>query len=237
MGDLIELTSEPLRPPENGAPPPVRARLAAAIEALSRRVAELTAAQQPAARLSAAIAEVSRVEAELAELRATDERRLGAWLATGGDEPRPELGRETVACEEQLAAIAGDAAAARAALPDAERAFQWCAARVRELQRSRDEAVSAAAIEAARDFAEEYRAALTAALEHEAVLYGLRDELLRSGNRADALPGAMEAAAGVSELIAKIKRSVAARHNPQPGRQLLAALVRDPDARLQKDGI
>ena len=113
--------------------------------------------------------------------------------------------------------------------------FQRCAADVRELQRNRDEAVSAAAIEAAREFAEEYRAALAVALEHEAVLHGLRDELLRCGNRADALPGAMEGAARISQLIADTKRSVAVTHNPQAARKLLAALVSDPDARLQKD--
>ncbi len=103
------------------------------------------------------------------------------------------------------------------------------------MQRSRDEAVCAAAIEAANQFAGDYREALTVALEHEAVLHGLRDELLLSGNRADALPGAMEAAARISELIAKTKCSAAVSHNPRAGRQLLAALVTDPDARLQKD--
>jgi hypothetical protein len=232
---LIELTSETVRPEESGPRSPVRARLAAAIEALSRRAAELAAAQQPATRLSAVIAEVSRLEAELEELRAADERRLGEWLALGADEPRPELGVGTVACEQQLAAIAGDAAAARTALPEAEQAFQRCAGHVRQLQRSRNEAVCAAAIEAASQFAEDYREALTAALEYEAVLHGLRDELLRSGNRPDALPGAMEAAARISELIWKTRRSAAVSHNAQAGRQLLAALVTDPDARLQKD--
>jgi hypothetical protein len=235
MGDLIEFTSEPVHPEESRARSPVRARLAAAIETLSRRAAELTAAQQPATRLGTVIADVSRLEAELAELRAADQRRLGAWLALNDGEPRPGSGAETIACEKQLAGIAGDAAAARTALAGAEQMFQRCAADVRELQRNRDEALSAAAIEAAREFAEEYRAALAVALEHEAVLHGLRDELLRCGNRADALPGAMEGAAGISQLIADTKRSVAVTHNPQAARKLLATLVSDPDARLQKD--
>lgn len=235
MGDLIEFTSEPVHPEESRARSPVRARLAAAIEILSRRAAELTAAQQPATRLGTVIADVSRLEAELAELRAADQRRLGAWLALNDGEPRPGSGAETIACEKQLAGIAGDAAAARTALAGAEQMFQRCAADVRELQRNRDEALSAAAIEAAREFAEEYRAALAVALEYEAVLHGLRDELLRCGNRADALPGAMEGAAGISQLIADTKRSVAVTHNPQAARKLLATLVSDPDARLQKD--
>lgn len=116
-------------------------------------------------------------------------------------------------------------------MPAAEHGFQRCAARVRELQRRRDEAVSAVAIDAARGFAAGYSTALTAALEQEAVLHGLRNELLLRGNRADAAPGTLDAAARIGQLIAETKRA-AVRHNPQPARRLLAALVADPDARL-----
>jgi hypothetical protein len=210
----------------------VRARLAAAIDELAAAGAELAAAQEPASRLAAVIAEAADLEAELATLRAADESKVGAWLAGGSRDPRPEPSPATAAAEKRLAALTGDAGAARTALPAAERAFQHCAQRVRELQRCRDAALCGAAIDAARDFAGAYRAALTAALERAAALHGLRDELLRRGNHADAAPGALDAAARVGELIAETKRTAAARNNPEAARRLLAALVANPDARL-----
>ena len=235
MGGLIELAG---RPAPAVAPSPrstVRARLAAAIDELAKADDELAAAHEPATRLAGVIAEAALLEAGLTATRAADEQRLGAWLAAGRRDHRPEPA--TVAAEQHRAALAGDAAAARTALPGAEQAFQRCAARVRELQNRRDEAVCGAAIDAAEDFsAAAYRAALTAALEHEAVLRGLRDELLRCGNRADAMPGALAAATRVAELIAETKHAAVVWHNPEAACRLLATLVADPDARLQKVG-
>jgi hypothetical protein len=211
---------------------PERAQLATAINELAAAAAELAAAHAPATRLAAVIAEASRLEGELAELQVADEQRLGLWLAQSNSDPRPGPSPATVAAETRLTARAGDAAAARAALPAAEQAFQRCAANVRELQRRRDDAICGAAIDAARGFAAVYRAALTAAMEQEAVLLGLRDELLRWGNRADAPHGAMDAAARIGQLIAEIKRAAAVRRHPQAAQKLLAALVDDPDAGL-----
>jgi hypothetical protein len=213
---------------------PQRALLAAAIEELGAAGAELAAAQGQATRLGALIAEAARLADELAALRAVDERRLGAWLAEGGGGPRPEPSPEIDAAEARLAASAGDAAAARAALPAAEQVFQRCAAKVRELQRRRDEALCAAAVDAACDFAEGCRAALAEALDQEAVLHGLRDELLARGNGADAAPGAMDAAARIGRLIAETRRAAAVRRGSQPAQRLLAALAADPGARLER---
>ena len=215
--------------------PPTRARLAAVIEELAAANAELAAAQEPATRLAAVIAEASQLKAELVALRANDEQRLGSWLAGSGHDPRPEPDPMTIAVETRLTVAASDAAAAGAALPAAEQQFQQCAERVRELQRRRDEAAYAVTIDAAAGFARDYGAALTAALQHEAVLHGLREALLQQGNRADASPGALEAAARVGELIAKTKRATAVHPRLGPGRQLLAALADDADANLQED--
>jgi len=212
---------------------PARAQLAFAIAELARAGAELTEAQEPALRLSAVIAEAARREAEIAALRAADEARLGAWLAEGGAHPRPEPDPATIAAEGRSAASAADAVAARSALPAAERAFQHCAERAREGQRRRDAALCGAAIDAARGFAERYRAALTAALEHEGALRGLREELLARGNRSEPEPGAIDAAARIGELIAETKRGAAVHCNPQIARRLLAALASDPDAALE----
>jgi hypothetical protein len=212
---------------------PARARLAAAIRELAAAGAELAAAQEPATRLATVIAEAARLEAGLAALRAADQERLGIWLGAGGDGHRPLACPATAAAERQLQALAGDAAAAAAALPAAEQAFQTWAEQVRESQRRRDEAVCGAAIDAARGFAEAYRAALTVALEHEAVLHGLRSELLARGNRADSAPGAADAAARIGDLIAQTKRGAAVRQNPEAGRRLLAALQADPAVALQ----
>jgi len=235
MGGLPDRSCQPAVEPADDVAVqrrPERARLATAIDELTAASAELAAAHAPATRLAAVIAEASRLESELAALRAADEQRLGLWLAGDGDGPRPRPSLATVAAETRLTAQAGDAAAARAALPAAEQAFQRCAANVRELQRRRDEAICAAAIDAARGFAAGYQAALTAAMEQEAVLHGLRDELLRWGNGADAPPGAMDAAARIGHLIAETKRAAAVRRNPQAVQKLLAALAVDPDAGL-----
>lgn len=100
------------------------------------------------------------------------------------------------------------------------------------MQRRRDEAVCAAAIDAARGFAEHYGAVLSTALEHEAVLHGLRDQLLSLGNRADASPGALDAAARIGQLIVETKQAAAARRNSDAAQRLLDALMADPDASL-----
>jgi len=236
MDGLIDLARQTKQFTEDGTRSAVRSRLSAAIDELALAEAELAAVHEPASRLAAIIAEAARVGEESAALRVAEEHELGAWLAAGGCDPRPGPSAAAAAAAEHSAALASDAAAARTALPAAEEAFQRCAAKVRDVQRRRDEAVCAAAIEAARDFAEEYRSALTTALEHEVVLHGLREELLRCGNRANALPGALEAAAHIGEVIGETKRAAAVRHDREPARRLLAALVVDPHARLRKDG-
>lgn len=221
---------------ENATGSAVRARLAAAIAELAAAEAELAAAQEPATRLAAIIAEATRLDADVAALKAAEEHELGAWLAAGGSGSRPERNPAMIGAEQRHADLTGDAAAARAALPAAEAAFQRCALKVAAAQRRRDEALCVAAAEAARDFARGYRAALIAALDLEAALHGLRAELLRCGNRPNVLPGALEAAARVGEVIAETKRSASVRHDPGVARRLLAALVTDPEARLQLDG-
>ena len=236
MDGLIDLARQPALAPEKAVRSPARARLADAIAALALAEAELAAAQEPAMQLAAIIAEASGQEAQLAALTAAEKRQLGSWLAGRGADPRPKLNPAIITAEQRNKALAADAAAARTALPAAEQSFQRCAIKVRGLQCRRDEAVCTAAVDAARDFAAQYRAALTTALEHEAVLHGLRAELLRCGNRADRLPGALEAAAGVGRIIDDSKRTASVRHDPQAGQRLLTALVTDPDAQLRKNG-
>jgi hypothetical protein len=236
MDGLIDLACQPALAAGSAVRSPARAQLADAIAALALAEAELMAAQEPAMRLAAIIAEAAGQDAQLAALTAAEERQLGSWLASGGVDPRPESNPAIAATEQRNKALAANAAAARTALPAAEQSFQRCAAKVRDLQRRRDEAVCAAAVDAARGFAAQYRAALTTALAHEAVLHGLRTELLRCGNRADRLPGALEAAAGIGKVIDDSKRTASVRHDPQAGQRLLAALVTDPDAQRHKDG-
>ena len=210
---------------------PARARLATAIRDLAAAAAALAAAQQPAIRFGAVIAEAARCEAELVVRRAADQEKLGAWLV-GGVDPRPAPDPATIAAEERSAELQDDAVAARAALPAAEAAFRHCAERVRELQRRRDEAICEAAVDAARHRAAAYRAALTRALEEEAVLHGLRDELAGRGNRPGDAPGATNAAARIGELIAATKRGAGVRYDPRAGRRLLDALLCDAEAAL-----
>lgn len=211
---------------------PARERLAAVIGELGKTSAELALAQAPATRLSAVIAEADAIEAERARLHEAEERQLGAWLAAGGGGRRPGPDPARTAVEARIATLAGDSAAARAALPAAEHAFRTCAERTRALQRQRDEAACLAAVEAARDFAVRYREALTLALEREAILQGLRGELMSAGNQLDGEPAALAAAAAVGALIAGARRDAGVRHNPQAGRRLLEALRTDADATL-----
>lgn len=211
---------------------PPRARLALAIDDLAIAAGELAVAQQPAVRLRAVIADAARREDEHAGLQAAEQERLGVWLAGGRADPRPEPHPDTIAAERRLETLAADVIAARAALPSAEQSFQHHAGCVHEAQHRRDEAVCDAAVDAARDYAGIYRAALISALEHEAVLHALRNELLLRGNRPDGAPGATNAAARIADLIAETKRGAAVRHNPEAGQRLLAALASDPDATL-----
>lgn len=210
----------------------VRARLALAIAELAEAAAKLAAAQEPASRLSVIVAEASSAQGELAALRAAQQRALGAWLANGGVEAQPEPEPALIAAEQHCLVLDAHANAARTALADSEQVFQRWAAKVRDLQYRRDEALCGVAVEAAKEFAANYREALIAALVHEAILLGLRAELLRWGNCADAVPGALQAAAGIAELIAMIKRGAAVPHDAQAAQRLLAALSTDPDAAL-----
>ena len=235
MVDGSSTSSRSERVGEGGVGSAARARLAAAIAELAAAEAELAAAHQPATQLAAIIAKASRLDADLAALRAADQYQLGSWLAAGGNDPRPARNPAIIGAEQRHAELAADAAAARAALPAAEAAFQDRAKKVIDAQRRRDGAVCAVAGEAAREFGRAYRVALIAALRLEAELHGLRAELLHCGNRADPLPGALEAAAHISEVIAETKRGASVRHNTVAARRLLAELVADPDARLQMD--
>jgi hypothetical protein len=103
---------------------PARAQLAVAIAELARAGAELARAQEPAVRLSAVVAKAARLEAEISALRAADDTRLGAWLAEGGADPRPERAPATILAEKRCEVLAADAIAARTALPAAEQSFQ-----------------------------------------------------------------------------------------------------------------
>ncbi|MGH7048317.1 MAG: hypothetical protein ACREE2_18225 [Stellaceae bacterium] len=220
----ITLMPETAQDVAGGGPSAARGELAAAIAEFEVAGAELAAAQQRAGRLDAVVAEWTRHETEQAALVTAERERLGAWLAGDAGAPRPEPGPATLAAAERREMLHRDAAAARLALPEAEQSFGRHAARVRALQSRRDAAICAAAVEAARHYAAIYRAALIAALEHEAVLYGLRSALLARGDQS--------AAARIGELIVEVKRGAAVRHNPQAGRQLLAALASDPKATL-----
>lgn len=219
----------------NVASSAARAHLAAAIAELAAAEAELAAVQEPATQLTAIIASASRLDADLAALRAADQHQLGSWLAAGGNDPRPARDPAIIGAEQSHAALAADAAAARAALPAAEAAFQDRARKVIDAQRRRDAAMCAVAAEAAREFGRGYRSALIAALRLEAVLHGLRGELLHCGNAANPLPGALEAAAIIGEVIGETKRGASVRHDAGAARRLLADLIADPDAQLQMD--
>jgi hypothetical protein len=89
---------------------------------------------------------------------------------------------------------------------------------------ARDEALALAAVDAAGLYVRQvWITQLTAALESQAVLSGLADELRRRG--ADAT--------SVFDLIRDTRASITTPQDPAPGRALLDALVTDARALLE----
>jgi hypothetical protein len=97
---------------------------------------------------------------------------------------------------------------------------------VRLHQAERDQAIAAAAVDAAATFAiRTWVPQLQRALETRAVLAALADLL--------SLRGADQAATAIREMIVETRRNVTTPSNPAPGRKLLDDLVVDARALLE----
>ncbi len=209
-----------------------RNALRRAVTKLEAASGELDEAQKPVHRLSSAVAEFEAAERELAELRGRDNAALAAWLAEGATGLRPEPSPATLDAERRIAQLNRDGAAARTALPAVEARSQALAEQVRTLHRERDEAAYRAAADAARVFAQRWRAKLVDALRDEATLRSLHNELVTIGNLGEGVTAALGAARAIADLINETRRSAAVPHDQESGRRLVAALMTDPSAAL-----
>jgi hypothetical protein len=122
--------------------------------------------------------------------------------------------------------LASDAEAAERIRPQAQEAHQRASQAVRERQADRDQALALAAVDAATLLTSRlWISQLTAALETQAILAGLAEELRRRGQDA--------AATQIVELIRETRASITTPANTIPGRRLLDALSSDARALLE----
>jgi hypothetical protein len=211
---------------------PARRALAATTAALADAVRRMNAAQQPAGRLGAILRDYEAAQAALAELRARDEQTLGDWLAAGANGPRPAVPADTLEAEKRLAAVAGDASAARVVLPQAEAEMQAAAQATRAAMLERDEALHMVAAEAAGVVIAEVAAKLAEAAVIEAKVESVIAELRRRHDGREGAPGALQAIERIHKARDAARAALARVRDEVSGTRLLAALVTDPGARL-----
>jgi len=210
---------------------PARDALRQAITAVRAARLDFETSAEPHRRLEAIRAEAARLDEQLAGHAAEHDRRLGAWLARPEGE-RPSPAAVTVGLRQRRNEIAENWRAAQTALPEIERLMSAASARMVEAARRLDQAVVIAAVDIAHQTIEaELVPALRAVLAVEARLQGLRPSLFAIANRSQSpVPAASGAAGRIAELIRAAKNEVTAPRDDEAGRQLLAALLRDPAA-------
>jgi len=139
---------------------PTRDALRRVVAKLEAASFELDEAQKPARRLSATVAEFEAAERNLLSFVGRQAPPLAAWLAEGATGPRPERAAATLDAERLIAQLNRDSAAARVALPAVQRVRKpWPNACAR-CTASADETAYWTAADAARVFAQRWRAKL-----------------------------------------------------------------------------
>ncbi len=223
--DLL-VTEEPLSP--------ARLALFNAISTLRSAQAEVERASGPTDHLRSLIAEAEQAERHLAERREPEVTALAAWLQAGCEGERPQPGAETLAAEREVAHLRRDAEAARIALQEAEAVVARTVVVMSAAAQTRATAMTDAAVEEAqRVIREEYLPAITATLEIEARLGGLKNALFEMANRArEPVPAASTAAGRIGELLVTAKKKPAVQCNEAAGRGFLERLGTDPSAVL-----
>jgi hypothetical protein len=218
--------------------PPATVALAAAIAAVNQAQKQLEAAQQPVdklayARAAATLLEAAELRGEIARLRAAHEAEINRWVEAGGEGDRPQPAAELVPLERALGAITAAAREAEARFPAANDDFVRAAERVRHATRARDQAVFAAATEAAEATFDELERAIAAAQLAEArllsLVFGLREAGARAGDGENA---AYLGAERIQSRIIATKRRSAPRVDPAHGRSLIERLRLDAAAEL-----
>ncbi len=218
--------------------PPAKLALAAAIAAVNQAQKQLEAAQQPVdklayARAAATLREAAELRGEIARLRAAHEAEINRWVEAGGEGKRPQPSPELVPLERALGAIAAAAREAEVRFPTVNDDFARAAERVRHATRAREQAIFAAATEAAEATFGELERAIAAAQLAEArllsLVFGLREAGARAGDDHNA---AYAGAEKIQRRILATKRRSAPRVDPAHGRSLIERLRLDAAAEL-----
>jgi hypothetical protein len=138
--------------------------------------------------------------------------------------------------EKTLALLSRDAAAAEAALPEANAAFTELHRQLARIDRERDEAAWRAAVETVRDQAQEAKAALEGFLRWEAkfrsvaeALEALASRRIESNKDDPAAPGG---AVEIHEIIRRVKAEAGVEHDHAAGPRLIEQLLAGAAARL-----
>ena len=213
---------------------PARANLVAANAALAAVRAEIARLSEPASRLHTIRRDLTAEQQKFAALKAADDRRLGEWLTTGGEGPRPEPDAELPGVERRIIELTRDAAAVESVQPGLEQAVAAAASRGAAVSITVDVAFWAVVAEAAAELIDqEFIARLKTMLECEAVIVSLFDVLRFS----PAAGNGSSPAHLVAELISK-KRQEAKQNTGVPrstaaGEAFLARLRADPRAELK----
>jgi hypothetical protein len=211
---------------------PGRARLASAIAALAAAREAFEVASLPVQRLQAVISKLTRTSRDLAELDRAHEQLVGEWLGCGstGEKPLPPAHRLGLA--QRRDELATDATAAQATLPTAQALEHQAAGRCQVASWHLEEAIAAAASDAAAELLPELRDRLKEFLAVERKLRSVETVLRTAGNKNE-MGAYFIAATAISDAIAAIKRDTGATIDVAVGERLLAGLASDPKATLQ----
>lgn len=209
---------------------PARQALAAANERVAAVGAEVDRLAEPANRLGRIIGEADRLERRRAELETKDREILTTWLLVGdGDRPQPSP--ELLQIERQLIEARRDRAAAEAAVPDANMAFQQATLRLREAGQTRDTALYQVGAEAACGYIDRVlRMRVREALAARVVVESLV-EVLGFGPGA---PNGGQAAAGRIREHLKPVLAASQLRDSDGARRFLDRLANDPAAELER---
>jgi hypothetical protein len=210
-----------------------RAALARAIRDLDAANAALADARRPLRELEALAAAAAAKSALAASLLAEHEQAVGSWLLAP-EGARPARTIESSAAECGAANLAGDLKAAERASGLRRDAYRFAADGVARARDRRDEAMTAAAVDAARTTIEaELKPAIAKVLKIEARLRGVMTALIELGNRQQAPVRSGPGVAGViADLIKSAKADVAVARDDDGGRHFLDRLAGDPEVLL-----
>lgn len=212
---------------------PARAALSRAIEALGFAHNRAVETSEPLAmleRVAAQCAEAAELHDKLLRLRAADEEIFGVGSDEGGESRL--LPSEFFEPEKRILRLADSAADAARRIPDLRSDHAAALERVSRALTERDDALWAAALEAATPEFSRLEGAIRGVLAIEARLRSLVLALREAGNREPEARQALAAAEKIEVLLGETRRKPEHRVDLEIGRSLISRLRSDPQAIL-----